>query len=189
MSKLKAIREQKNLTQEELSEKSGISTRTIQRIEAGVEPKGYTLRLLAKALEIEENELVYNKFKTENVKRLEDKMEPKEFVLNYYFLKLMNLSSIPFIVIPPLNIIIPFILMLSMNQKNSVAKQLISIQILWTIVSPIVFFLGIFLKLGNTFALVLMILLVLSNVFIILRNAIELDKKKRLYYKLNFNMI
>nr|WP_262488543.1 helix-turn-helix transcriptional regulator [Flavobacterium gillisiae] len=34
MSKLKSIRELKNLTQEELSDKSGISARTIQRIES-----------------------------------------------------------------------------------------------------------------------------------------------------------
>ncbi len=57
MSKLKAIREQKNLTQEELSEQSKISVRTIQRIESGTEPKGHTLRSLAQALEIEEIEL------------------------------------------------------------------------------------------------------------------------------------
>ena len=59
MSKLKSFRELQNLTQEELSEKSGISVRTIQRIETGKDPKGYTLRVLAKALEIEENELLY----------------------------------------------------------------------------------------------------------------------------------
>ena len=79
--------------------------------------------------------------------------------------------------------------MFIMKQKNSLTKQLISLQILWTILAPIVFMLGIFLKLGNQFSLILMILIVLSNVFIILRNAIEIDKRKKLYYKLNFNMI
>jgi transcriptional regulator with XRE-family HTH domain len=34
MSELKKIREKQNLTQEELAEKSGLSVRTIQRIEA-----------------------------------------------------------------------------------------------------------------------------------------------------------
>ena len=58
MSRLKAFREQQNLTQEELSKKSGISARTIQRIETGKEPKGHTRRVLAQALEIEENELL-----------------------------------------------------------------------------------------------------------------------------------
>lgn len=190
MSRLKVLREQQNLTQEELSEKSGISARTIQRIEKGKEPKGYTRRVLAKALEIEENELLYKEFEQEKPEFIEDKKESKEVVLiNYSFLKLINLSSIPFILIPPLNIIIPFVLMITMKQKNIKTKQLISLQILWTIVAPIVFMLGIFLKLGNKFALILMILIVLSNVFIILRNAREIDKSKRLYYKLNFNMI
>ncbi len=57
MSKLKIVREQKNLTQEELSEKSGISVRTIQRIESGIAPKGHTLKALSKTLEILETEL------------------------------------------------------------------------------------------------------------------------------------
>ena len=58
MSELKNIREKKNLTQEELAEKSGVSVRTIQRIESGIEPKGYTLKTLAKSLEIAEKELL-----------------------------------------------------------------------------------------------------------------------------------
>ncbi len=41
------LREEKNLTQTELAEKSGLSLRTIQRIEAGNVPKGYTLKALA----------------------------------------------------------------------------------------------------------------------------------------------
>ncbi|NQY05646.1 MAG: helix-turn-helix transcriptional regulator, partial [Flavobacteriaceae bacterium] len=47
MNKLVALRTQRNLTQEELAEKSGISSRTIQRIEAGTVPKGHTLKTLA----------------------------------------------------------------------------------------------------------------------------------------------
>jgi transcriptional regulator with XRE-family HTH domain len=41
------LREEKNLTQTELAEKSGLSLRTIQRTEAGNVPKGYTLKALA----------------------------------------------------------------------------------------------------------------------------------------------
>jgi hypothetical protein len=110
-------------------------------------------------------------------------------LINYSLLKIINLSSIPFTLIPPLNIIVPLVLMITMKQKNKLTKQLISLQILWTILAPIVFMIGIFLKLGNNFTLVLMIGIVLSNVFIILRNAIAIDKYKKLYFKLNFNMI
>jgi transcriptional regulator with XRE-family HTH domain len=186
MSSLKTLREQQNLTQEELSKKSGVSTRTIQRIETGKEPKGYTLRVLAKALEIEENELLHKKQEQEQTTI----STPNEVALiNYSLLKIINLSSIPFTLIPPLNIIVPLVLMITMKQKNKLTKQLISLQILWTILAPIVFMIGIFLKLGNNFTLVLMIGIVLSNVFIILRNAIAIDKYKKLYFKLNFNMI
>lgn len=190
MSRLKAFRKQQNLTQEELSEKSGISARTIQRIETGKEPKGFTLRALAKALEIGENELIYKEFQQEKIETITDKKEPQEMVLiNYSFLKIINLSSIPFIFIPPLNIIIPLVLMFTMKQKNVLTKQLISLQILWTIIAPIIFMLGIFLKLGNKFTLIIMILIVLSNVFIVLRNAIEIDRIKKLRFKLNFSLI
>lgn len=190
MSKLKSIRELQNLTQEELSEKSGVSVRTIQRIESGIEPKGYTLRVLAKALEVEEDELLYKESEREKSESVEKKEESKEAVLiNYSSLKLINLSSIPFIIIPPLNILVPLVLMLTMKQKNTIAKQLISVQILWTIIAPIIFMLSIFLKLGNKFTLIIMILIVLSNVFIVLRNAIEIDKNKKLRFKLNFSLI
>ncbi|PVX44543.1 uncharacterized protein DUF4870 [Flavobacterium sp. 103] len=190
MSKLKSIRELQNLTQEELSEKSRVSVRTIQRIESGKDPKGYTLRLLAKALQLEENELLNQETQEQNTKIIEENEEPKEdFFINYSSLKLINLSSIPFIVIPPLNILVPLILMLVMKQKNHLTKQIISVQILWTIIAPIVFMLGIFLKLGRQFTLLIIILIVLSNVLIILRNATEIDRNKKLHYKLNFSMI
>lgn len=190
MSKLKAIREFQNLTQEELSEKSGISVRTIQRIETGKDPKGYTLRVLAKALVVKESELRTQEIEEESGKSTQKQAEAEDAMLiNYSFLKLINLSSILFIVLPPLNIIVPFVLAKMMKQKNTLTKQLISVQILWTIIAPIVFMLGIFLKLGHQFTLLLMILIVLSNVFIILRNAIEIDRNKKLYYQLTFSMI
>ena len=190
MSKLKTIREFQNLTQEELSEKSGVSARTIQRIESGKEPKGYTLRVLAKALEVKESELLYKESGQEKSELVKEKEESEEAILiNYSSLKIINLSSILFILIPPLNIIVPLVLMLIMKQKNTLTKQLISVQILWTLIAPIVFMLGIFLKFGNQFTLILLILTALSNVFIILRNAIAIDRNKKLHYQMKFSMI
>lgn len=186
MSKLKTIREFQNLTQEELSKKSGISARTIQRIETGKNPKGYTLRILAKVLEVNENELRNQESEEESTKIAQVE---EAILINYSSLKLINLSSIPFIVFPPLNIIVPLVLTITMKQKNSLTKKLISVQILWTIIAPIAFMLGIFLKLGHQFTLILMILITLSNIFIILRNAIEIDRNKKLRYSLNFNLL
>ena len=79
MSRLQEFRESLNMTQKELFEKSGISVRTIQRIEAGTEPKGHTLKILATTLGISENDLL---------KKNEGAGE-----LNYTLLKLINLSS------------------------------------------------------------------------------------------------
>lgn len=191
VSKLKIIRESQNLTQEELSKKSQISVRTIQRIEAGTEPKGYTLKSLAKALSVQANELLINKADAEPQPACHDnpESEVEPSAINYRYIKMINLSSLLFVVLPPLNILIPLLLSYKLKTKNRFAKQIVSIQIMWTILAPIVFMLGILLKLGNTFTLGLMVFIVLSNVFIILRNAMEIDRNKKLYFKLNFNMI
>lgn len=194
MSKLKAVREQKNLTQEELSEKSKISVRTIQRIEAGTEPKGHTLRALAKALEIEETSLqdiiivpdMNDEVKDENIPEIKEEQQPD---INYSLIKIINLSSLLFTLLPPLNILVPLILMFTMKQRNNLVRQIISVQMIWTVMAPIVFMLGIFLKFGRQFTLVLMIVIVLSNIFIILRNAAEIDRNKKLYFRLKFSMI
>ncbi|UKB82630.1 helix-turn-helix domain-containing protein [Chryseobacterium sp. MEBOG06] len=191
MSKLKAIREQKNLTQEELSEKSKISVRTIQRIESGTEPKGHTLRALAQALEIQENVLQDTVVISEiSEVKTESKEEDKALEnINYSFIKIINLSSLLFVILPPLNILVPLLLMFKMKQRNSLARQIISVQIVWTVMAPIVFMLWIFLKMGPESTLIIMILIVLSNIFIILRNASEIDRHKKLYFRLNFSMI
>jgi transcriptional regulator with XRE-family HTH domain len=191
MSKLKQIREQHNLTQEELSEKSGISVRTIQRIEAGTIPKGHTLKMLAQSLEIQQGDLLANDATTEPKTAIENNNEARTDIIDTDFskIKLINLSSILFVVLPPLNILAPLLLSYLFKQKNEVTKQIISVQILWTILAPIVFMLGIFLKLGSAFTLVLMTSIVLSNIITILINAAGIDRKRQLHIKLNFSII
>ncbi|MBT30264.1 MAG: hypothetical protein CMO01_11440 [Thalassobius sp.] len=52
--RLKELREHKGLSQEELSEKTGVSLRTIQRIESGESvPRGSTLRHITSSLDVE----------------------------------------------------------------------------------------------------------------------------------------
>lgn len=190
MSKLKAARELNNLTQEELSDKSKISVRTIQRIESGTEPKGHTLRALAQALDVEQSSLQENIVISE-VETSNEETKAKEELsdVNYSSIKIINLSSVLFILLPPLNILVPLLLMYKMKQKDNVVKQIISIQILWTLLAPVVFILGIFFKPGPQITLVIMIFIVLSNLFMILRNAAEIDRKRKLYFRLNFSMI
>jgi len=179
MNRLLGLRERINLTQEELSEKSGISVRTIQRIEAGTIPKGHTLKALTKALGINENELLGKKSEINK--------------LNYSLIKVINISSLPFVIIPLANIAIPLIIMFAKKQLNSITKQIISLQILWTVFSGIFFLLVSIVEKwffsGNKLNLVFMIFAILTNIFIILRNSAEIDKNQKLYIKLNFSII
>jgi len=51
---IKELRIKKGMTQEELADKTEVSTRTIQRIENGeVDPRAYTLQMIAKALDVD----------------------------------------------------------------------------------------------------------------------------------------
>ena len=176
---VKALREQSHLTQEELSKISGISIRTIQRIEAGQEPKGHTARALAKALDIDLSAITKHKVSNETV--------------DYSVIKLINLSSLFVTFIPLLNVIVPFLIMRFSKQKNRLAKTIISLQIFWTIISISIFFLVSFLKLTLSFSLRItqwvMIVLILINVVLILVNAYSLDRNRKLYIKLNFSFI
>ena len=179
MSKLKYHREKLSLTQEELAAKSGVSVRTIQRIESGIEPKGYTLKALSKTLNIDHIELIYTA-------DLQNSM-------NYPLIKLINLSSLPATFFTPLNIILPLVMMSIKKEFNPVSKQIVSIQILWTILSFMLFMASSLMKnwfsLGSKFILIVMVLLALTNIAIILLNAIAIDKHKKLSVKLNFSFL
>ncbi|HJV20935.1 MAG TPA: helix-turn-helix domain-containing protein [Sediminibacterium sp.] len=191
MSKLKSIRERQNLTQEELSERSGISVRTIQRIEAGADPKGYTLRVLSEKLGVQEMALQDKQPEAGNVKEDNGNATPAEapVLMNNSMIRLINLSSIPFIILPPLNVLVPLIIIFATKQKSPLTRQIVSVQMMWTILAPIIFLLVILTKPGNVVTLGIMVLLALSNVWIVLRNAVNIDRKNELYIKLNFNLI
>jgi hypothetical protein len=195
MSELKKIREKQNLTQEELAEKSGLSVRTIQRIEAGTEPKGYTLKTLASSLDVSENDLltpiipieesvIENPIVEEPVSTIEN--EPIE---NLTLIKIINLSSLPLCWFPIANFLPPLSIMLISKQKSPLVKQIISLQIILAVIAPIIFMLVVMLKLGKESVMVTIITLILADIYIILRNAYQLDKKQSLYYKLNFSIL
>ena len=57
--RLRDLRKRKLLTQEDLAERSGVGIATIVRVERNqVEPRGSTIRKLARALEVDPAELV-----------------------------------------------------------------------------------------------------------------------------------
>lgn len=58
---IKELRIKKGMTQEELAHRTEVSTRTIQRIENGeVDPRAYTLQMIAKALDVDFSLFVEN---------------------------------------------------------------------------------------------------------------------------------
>ena len=176
---IKTLREQKHLTQEELAEQSGLSIRTIQRIEAGQKPKGNTAKVLAKTLGVDLSSLNTSEKWTETV--------------NYSLVKRINIATILVCFIPLLNIILPLSLTYYYKQNNPITKGIISLQILWCIVFTLLFFISGFLKL--TFNLhhltvlwVIMVLIVI-NLVIILVNTVNIAKHKALYFKLRHSLI
>ncbi|HAF31041.1 MAG TPA: DNA-binding protein [Bacteroidales bacterium] len=126
--KIKELRNRNGVSQEELSEKSGLSLRTIQRIENGeTEPRGDSLKRLAFAFNVTPDEIV-------DWTATKD----KGFLLSF------NLSALSFIFFPILGILVPLIIWISKKDKiqnlNKTASELLNFQITWTIL----FFLGFF---------------------------------------------
>ncbi len=89
---IKELRLKKGMTQEELAEKTEVSARTIQRIENGeVDPRAYTLQMIARALEVE-----YSLF-TENEP---DEEKEKQRVRDNNWLGLLHFSGIIPLIFP-----------------------------------------------------------------------------------------
>lgn len=178
MPTLKQIREQKNLTQTELAEKSKLSLRTIQRIEAGNTPKGFTLKTLADTLEIEPEKLI---FPTET--------NPTERA------KLINLSVLIGLIIPYGGIIFPLILTYkTADPKNKeLGKSIVSVQILLAVLLSVLLIISPFLQ--KYFALrfplfmVPLILFLCLKVIIVILNGISLNQKNDLPKNLKINYL
>jgi len=179
MSILLELREKLNLTQEELAKKANVSVRTIQRIEAGTKPKGYTLEALSNALGVGKDILLENKIET----------EPS----NKQLIKYINLSSILLIIVPLGSIILPLIIMKWKKEINAITKQIVSIQIFWTltfvIVTVLVALLIKWLSFPKEIVPLAMVTLIITNVYIILRNTIEIEKNGKLHMQLKFSFL
>lgn len=183
MSQLLKFREKLNITQDELAQKSGVSVRTIQRVEAGANLKGHTLKAISNALNVNPSEL--NRDTSDN-----ETTEGEAF--HYPLIKFINLSSLLFF-IPLGNVFIPLLIMHLRKEKNEITRQIVSVQIMWTIVSAISFlatpFIQKWFSLNRQSIILVLMACILVNVFIIFRNALEIDKNQKLYVRLNFSLI
>ncbi len=184
--KIKALRNRKGFSQEELSEKSGLSLRTIQRIENGeTEPRGDSLNRKANAFDVAPDEIL-------DWAVYEDKG----------LLTSLNLSALSFILFPLLGILIPLIIWISKKDKvkdiNKIAKDILNFQITWTIV----LFIGFIIisssagyrinSTGNIDAGIITTMLItnlvfisfmyLYNIVLIIVNSIRINKNKAVKY-------
>lgn len=119
--RVKELRNRKGLSQEQLAENSGLSLRTIQRIENGeTEPRGETLKRLMNALDAAPDDIM-------DWNIVEDKG----------FLTALNLSALGFLFFPLLGILIPLILWISKKDKvknvNEMGKAILNFQITWVL--------------------------------------------------------
>lgn len=173
---LKGHRTLKNLTQEELSKSSGISIRTIQRIEKGLSTgSSHTLKTLARTLSIESSDISNDESKS----RLKEKN-------NINTLKLMNFSVLTMLVIPFGNIIFPVIIYFKNKDDekiNTIGKKILNFQILSFLILPFVLVL-LFLIIGSGYAglpmtfILSYLIYALVNIIITIHTSIQINKKK-----------
>ncbi len=130
--RIKELRRQKGMSQEMLAETTGLSLRTVQRMENGeTDPRGDTLKRVACALKVSPDEIT-------DFTLSEDKG----------YLAALNLSSLGFIMFPLLGVILPLILWITKKDKikgiNEAGKNVINFQISWTIITfgAYLFFMG-----------------------------------------------
>lgn len=120
--RIKNLRSRKGFSQEELADKTGLSLRTIQRIENGeTEPRGDSLKRLAAAFDVAPDEIMDWTVEENNG-----------------FLTSLNLAALTFIIFPLLGILVPLIMWISKKDKikgiNATAKSILNFQITWVMV-------------------------------------------------------
>ena len=179
-AKVREYRTRKGMSQELLADESGLSHRTIQRIEnSESNPTGDTLQRLSTALGVSPDDLIDWQIN-----------EDRGYLAN------MNLSALAFIPFPLLGILVPFIMWTvkkgQLKGLDEVGRDLINFQINWVLLLtliPFIFFLvgesGLSLRL-TFFSLVLFLSsMYLINIVIVITNSLRIHNGKEvLYYSL-----
>ena len=198
---LKEYRKSQQLSQHELSDKAGISIRTIQRIEKRLsQGSPYIIKSLCKALQIEVDDLEFDSSISEMIlstpaiieTNAQEGAEP--FALNSEMdrtptiLKLINFSSIFILLFPFLNVIVPSVIYWKHKgalQNKAAALKIISFQIIWTLGTLIVLLFlppiiqavfGLYASSGFPVIVLLYSLCVLLNIFATFATAVNINK-------------
>ncbi len=178
-NQVKALREKKNLTQNELAEKAKLSLRTVQRIEAGNALKGFTLNSLALALESLPEELLVA---TENP-------------IDISRAKMINLSALCGLIFPFGGVIVSAILTHRTKDpiNRELGKSILCIQIILSVVLSVIMIASPFIQklfmLRFPLFIIPLILFLSLKLHIIIKNGISLNQKQELHIKLKTNFL
>lgn len=193
--KVKELRIRKGFSQEELAEKSGLSLRTIQRIENGeTDPRGDSLQRLSAAFDVQPNDLIEWNTREDNSA-----------------LEVLNLSSLAFLVFPLFGIVVPLIVWTGKKNQikgfDKLAKEILTFQIIWCVAVFVVFAIVTF-RMTQTFTSIqdgdvsptmvseqmkimwiAYLLLGVLNIGMIIFNAIRIKRGKTAWYYPKFKSI
>ena len=176
---LKKYRILRSLTQEELANSSGVSIRTIQRIEKGLSGGSpYTIRTLAKCLNIESSDLL-----------LQEDLSNSKFGYEFEKVKLLNLSIMSLLLIPFGNLIVPTLVFLynrTDRKVNTLGRKILSFQILHSLLLFfLLFVLFISIGRGNGQIPLPVAIVYITNVFInsivVIVTSIQINQKKEFF--------
>lgn len=142
--RISTLRKSKGLSQEVLAEQSGVSLRTIQRMEqGGTVPRGHTMQALATALGVSLADL---RLPTEAAPepalapapvRVSVIPTPPALPADPDFLQLLNLSALSFLILPLLNLVVPWWLWRSRRHRIAhvaeLGRRILGFQVLWQV--------------------------------------------------------
>ncbi|BAO76981.1 DUF4870 domain-containing protein [Winogradskyella sp. PG-2] len=186
MSIIKDIREQSGYTQIELAKQSGLSLRTIQRLESNnKEPKGHSLTVLSEVFKIQPSQL-QNKFKSIEQTKASATTS----------IRLINLSILSFIGIPFGNIILPFILWRVYRKSKLVdemGRRIVNIQIIWCLITALLLVICPFisLKFFDNAQIILYVLFACyaANVIPVFMTAMKLKRNNFNFFYISLRLI
>lgn len=178
-NQVKILREKMNMTQNELAERSGLSLRTVQRVEAGNILKGFTLKALAQALNTQPEDLIITTKEEVNIQRA----------------KKINLSALAGLVIPYGGIIFPAILTYQTKdlKNRELGKSILCIQIILSMVFSVLMIVCPFIQKLLIIKFPLFIIPLITflglKLFITIKNGMSLNKTQALSIKLKTNFL
>ncbi len=169
-ARIQALRKSKGYSQELLAEQSGVSLRTIQRVEQGeTVPRGHTVQALATALDVPLEALL-----TEPVATAIEPVRPspvetsapplptatapspvRPLRADPQLLELLNLSALCLLVFPFLNLVVPYLLWRKhrhgIAHAAEIGRRVLGFQVLWQVASFFSYLLALLLQAALVF--------------------------------------